>query len=610
LPVGRRPADNETAVLRTSRRRVLVAVALGGILGYASLLRLDALFGKYGPFTHPTWVVVLQNGVAGVRDVMVPDDWIWTPPDRKYYGDPQNYIRFAREMRHFYQAHVREPVFLAATRVFLVLTGGQAEAVSFASASFSVLCVLAVFLWGRALHSNGVGLAAAAAVTIERELIQWAPDGWRDDAYMAMVAFSAWAMVRLSRQPGPTWATVFGVMAAGACLTRVSALLFIAPVLAAFIALGDRAGLKARARSAAIATLAFAVLTGPYFVSITLETGDPFFAVNYHTIYYLDHEGQDPNQGLSAAEYIGGKFRAAPIATSEIAVRGLTDVPFENKWHGFESWLPGLGPLLRLLAIGGLLGWLFVPAGRLLLIMLLGTIAPYMVTWSVGGGGAFHFTMPAYPFYLVASCWSAGELVRLVVETRDRARLWRLLRLALPRLAIAGGVLGSLWLFNAQMPYFVARESIGAGVPTTIAAGNRDRAFFVEGWTTLAREGNVTARLAAGERAVLVIPLPDRRAYHVVLRMDPLPFHPDQPQRVRAFVDGRAIAEWPLSSSPDRVGAYAFDIPAGFVEPGRRRLELVSDFTRPMAETDGAFPEIARDQHAAFRFWLARVTPN
>ena len=592
------------------QRRVLVALALGVILAYGSFLRLDALFGKYGPFSHPSWVVFLEHRVAAVRDVMVPDQWTWSPPDRRYYGDPQNYIRFAREMRHFYQAHVREPVFLAGTRLFLALTGGQAEAVSFASVSFSILGVLAIFLWGRALHSAPVGLAAALALAVEREVIHWAPDGWRDDAYTAMVALSAWAMVRVSQRPTARWAAIFGVAAAGACLTRVTALLFVVPVIAAFVVLGEAAGRRVRARSAAVAAIVFAALTGPYFVSMTVVTGDPLYAVNYHTIYYLDHEGQDPYQGLTAAEYVSRKFRTAPIATTETAVRGVTDMPFENKWNGFDPWLPGLGAGLRLLAIAGLLGWLFVPAGRLLLIMLLGTLAPYMVTWSVGDGAAWRFTMPAYPFYLVASLWVAGEVVRLAVRSRDSDERRRLMRRAAPRIAVAGGLAGLFLLFTHQMPYFVVRESLLSGESTTIGAGERDGAFFVEGWTRLTRAGNVTARLAAGERASIVIPLPERRAYHIVFRMDPLPFSTEQLQHVRVDLEGRPVAELQLVPSPDRVGAYVVDIPAGQVEPGPRRFDLVADYAKPMAEAGGAFPEIPREQHAAFRFWYARVTPN
>ena len=35
-------------------------------------------------------------------------------------GDPINYLKFAREMRNFYAAHVREPMFPAVTKIGLM----------------------------------------------------------------------------------------------------------------------------------------------------------------------------------------------------------------------------------------------------------------------------------------------------------------------------------------------------------------------------------------------------------------------------------------------------------------------------------------------------------
>ena len=90
-----------------------------------------------------------------------------------------SYLKYAREMRSFYQAHVREPVFLATTRMFLAFTGDQDVGVSFASLSFSVLCVLATYLLGSALGGRWVGLLAALALAVEYEMVTWAPDGWR-----------------------------------------------------------------------------------------------------------------------------------------------------------------------------------------------------------------------------------------------------------------------------------------------------------------------------------------------------------------------------------------------------------------------------------------------
>jgi hypothetical protein len=161
---------------------VLVPSLLTVVLAYAALVRLDRLVLAYGPFDHPGWLVTLERSVGAFRP-LTPAGWDWEKVDQPYIGgDPINYLKYAREMRHFYQGHVREPVFLATTRIFLFLTGDQDVAVSFASLTFSILCVLAAYLLGSAVGSRWIGLLAAAALAIEYEVVTWAPDGWRDEA--------------------------------------------------------------------------------------------------------------------------------------------------------------------------------------------------------------------------------------------------------------------------------------------------------------------------------------------------------------------------------------------------------------------------------------------
>ena len=36
-------------------------------------------------------------------------------------------------------------------------------------------------------------------------------------------------------------------------------------------------------------------------------------------------------------------------------------------------------------------------------MLTLGVLLPYAFTWGIPGGGEWRFTMPAYPFYLVAA---------------------------------------------------------------------------------------------------------------------------------------------------------------------------------------------------------------
>src|SRR6185312_15190609 len=57
---------------------------------------------------------------------------------------------------------------------------------------------------------------------------------------------------------------------------------------------------------------------------------------------------------------------------------------------------------LQAFALAGLLALPFSRDGRLLLVILLGSLLPYAFTWNVGDGGAWRFTMHAYPLYVAA----------------------------------------------------------------------------------------------------------------------------------------------------------------------------------------------------------------
>ena len=97
--------------LRWVRYSVPALITL--IVAYGALVRLDRLFRAFGPFDHPGWLVRLEQTVAAVRDPLVPRGWNWQKVERPYVGgDPISYLRYTREMRHFYQGHIREPVFL------------------------------------------------------------------------------------------------------------------------------------------------------------------------------------------------------------------------------------------------------------------------------------------------------------------------------------------------------------------------------------------------------------------------------------------------------------------------------------------------------------------
>ena len=181
--------------------RVAAYAGALAIVVLAALLRLDAFVGKYGPLEHPAWARVATHQIAPLVRHIRPGV-VWTRVPAPYVnGDPINYLAYAREMQSFYQPHVREPVFLALTRLALWSLDGQDAAVSLASAAGSVLAVFATYLLGAALLSRAAGLLAALLLAIEFECIIWAPDGWRDDTFTAMVVLAAWALLRLYQRP-------------------------------------------------------------------------------------------------------------------------------------------------------------------------------------------------------------------------------------------------------------------------------------------------------------------------------------------------------------------------------------------------------------------------
>ena len=605
------PARVQLPALRW--KRALVPGLLALVLAYAALVRLDRLMLAYGPFDHPGWLVTLERSVTTLRP-LVPPGWTWEKVNQPYVGgDPINYLKYAREMRHFYQGHVREPVFLATTRVFLWMTGDQDVAVSFASLAFSVLCVLATYLLGSALGSRWIGLLAAAALAIEHEVITWAPDGWRDEAFTLFVVLSAWAFVRLQRSW--TWpaAVVAGVLAAAACLTRLSSLTFLLPAFLWLAWPWDRSVWRAHIARVGLAAAVMTVLVAPYLVNTYRESGDPFYAVNYHTTFYQYSQGMVTETRPTALAWTAGEFRRTPIAAADTAVRGLVVNPFETKWRGFNNTVPLLARVLPWLAAGGLILWVTQPAGRLLLVILFTSLVPYMLIWSIRGGDHWRFTLHVYPFYLAAAFQFAFAIVTGAIRVAREGVAATIARLNVRRvvLAVTAGaiVLGLALLEDYWIPYLVAKESLRTGASTSVMAGPDDGVFFTDGWSDLVQGGAVIARLATKQVATIYVPLPERRGYRLVIRMDPVVPEATPPQHVRVYLGGHAVGVFTLDWNPERVGAYVADIPAGLVRPGRTQLDLMADDLLPLERAGKAFPELSRHVRAAFRLWYVRLVP-
>jgi hypothetical protein len=229
--------------------------------------------------------------------------------------------------------------------------------------------------------------------------------------------------------------------------------------------------------------------------------------------------------------------------------------------------------------------------GRLLLFMFFVSLIPFSMTWTVLGGAEWRLTLFAYSFYLVAAFWLVDRVARFVRATviaRDTAPWEYVTRRETVRALVAILVIvvvGGLWAI--AVPYAVAREALTHGEAATIMAGPRDRLFFLDGWSGLVVEGNVTMRFATEREATIRLLFPEARPYQMILRSSPVARSSSQ-QILRVSLNGNPLADLALAWNPDRIGEHLISVPANMVTPGVHHLTLRSD--------------------AAFKVWYVRIT--
>jgi hypothetical protein len=337
-------------------------------------------------------------------------------------------------------------------------------------------------------------------------------------------------------------------------------------------------------------------LVAPFLISCAIATGDPFFSINAHTTYYRFAEGLPVDHPMSAGEYIRLKFARYPIGALDVGINGLFVQPFITKWNTFDFWVRGLGIVLWGAALAGLAMWPFSARGRLMLVILIGSLVPYAFTWNISA--EWRFTMHVLPIFLVAAVVPVAGLLR-AARTRP----------ALGRLALrAAGVAAVATIAAASymaLPWFTAQEAIASGDPVSLEADDRGRVFYREGWSRAHAEGLATVRVSRAARTSIHIPLPDKRPYEVVLRLDPVA--PDRQDRVAVLFNGQLVGRIGLTWDPQRVGAHRVALPVEWVKAGDNEITLVPETTVTAGSAGDRFAWLDPADTIGVRMWYLRV---
>jgi hypothetical protein len=232
-------------------------------------------------------------------------------------------------------------------------------------------------------------------------------------------------------------------------------------------------------------------------------------------------------------------------------------------------------------------------------------LIPYAFTWNVASGGEWRFTMHAYPLYIVAGLFALDRGFRIVAAVwSGRGRQWRPSRAAVRGAVAVAAVLAVGWIAYLALPWFVAREGIAYREDVSIETGPRDSLFFPAGWSAPHTDG-VLVRVSEGDRATIRLPLPDRRSYDVVVRLDPVA--PERQQRVTVLLNRQLLGSINLRFDPQRMGSYRLRLPEAQVRAGTNELTLVPDAVVTAASAGPRFAWLESGERLGFRMWYVRV---
>ena len=374
---------------------------------FGVLLRVDALLVRAQLVdTSPAAAAAHER----LRPVLPDYRAFYRPNFREspYQADVRSYLDRAATMspRTFYDPFFREPFYVVLVKLFVSLSGGREIGVLLQSLFFSIAVLPLVFVLATRWVGRWWAVAALVPLVLHEWLVFEAPSGYRLSAYVFfLLCFTASVFVPTGKRRWPR-AVLSGVLGAMVCLIRLSGASVVVPMLL----LGGWDTRKDGGwQACGIALLTMTVLVGPYLVSCYRAHGDPFYAISFHTEFWL--RAEDPGESasqVSAFRYLLEFHGKGELLAGQL--RGLTVLPVRSFWNGLRHF-PTLGVLV---IAGGLFGLLLsLPTRfRFLLVAYLGHLIPFAYILNLPSGRAPRFVMPAFFFLVLAAVWLGQRLCR------------------------------------------------------------------------------------------------------------------------------------------------------------------------------------------------------
>jgi hypothetical protein len=161
-----------------------------------------------------------------------------------------------------------------------------------------------------------------------------------------------------------------------------------------------------------------------------------------------------------------------------------------------------------------------------------------------------------------------------------------------------------LWGLYVTLPWFVVREAISSREDVSIETGPRDSLFFGAGWSRPHRDG-VLVRVSQEDRGIVRFPLPARRDYDIVLRLDPAT--PEVQRRATILLNRQLLGSVFLRFDPARMGSYRLRLPEHQVRVGANELTILPETIVTAGSAGPRFDWLDPADRIGVRLWYMRV---